>query len=161
MDAGLFSPSTKRLFKLAQDEASLLAHDYISTEHLFLAIFSFDSDLSDRLVTDLKISEEAMRNEIAKIIQLGEKPFSRPKQFPLTFRAKRVVELAISESGLDAGNIVEPEHILIGLVVEPDNEPTVVTQSLKNCGVDLETLLQFTRLYASNIGVSADTDSAR
>ena len=161
MDAGRFSPSAKQLYKLAQSEASRLAHDYISTEHLLLAIISFDSNLSDRLLSDLGIGEGDLTREIRQIIQVGEMPFKPPKKFPLTFCAKRAIEISMSEAGFGAGVMVEPEHFLIGLVVEPDNEPTVVTQAFKNCGVDLETLLSLTRQYAADLHASGSTDSAR
>lgn len=161
MDAGIFSPTTKRLYELAQNEAALLAHDYLSTEHLLLAIISLDSDLSDCLFADLSISEDDLRREIGKIIQLGDMPFTPPKKFPLTSHAKRAIEISMSEAGIETGNMVEPEHLLVGLVAEPDNEPTVVTQAFKNCGVEMETLLSLTRRYAMNLNASGNVDSDR
>ena len=161
MDAGIFSPSSKRLYKLAQNEASLLGHDYISTEHLLLAIFASNPVLSSRLLTDLSIGEDDLRNQINQIVQIGTIPFTPPKKFPMTLQAKRAVEISMSEAGIGEQGIVEPEHLLIGMVVEPDNEPTVVTQAFKNCGASLDTLLTLTRQYAKNINSEGNADSAR
>ena len=162
MNAGLFSSSTQHVFKLARDEASLLAHDHIATEHLMLAMLGGDSQLSDRLLADLSIAEDKLTSEIRLLIQLGEMPFSPPKKFAFTACAKHAIEISMSEAGLElgSGRIVEREHLLIGLVVEPDNGPTAVTQAFKNCGVDLVFLVSLTRRYASDLSVPDNTESA-
>jgi hypothetical protein len=101
---------------LAQEEARLLDHNYIGTEHILLGLVHEGEGVAAQALTQLGVSLEAVRAEVTETIGRGvEQPGGH---IPFTPRAKKVLELSLRES-LDLGhNYIGTEHILLGLLRE-------------------------------------------
>jgi ATP-dependent Clp protease ATP-binding subunit ClpC len=117
---------------LAQEEARLLNHDYIGTEHLLLGLIHEQQGIAARVLTSLGITTDRARSQVEHVvgITVGE-PSGRP---PFTPRAKKVLELSLREALQNNHTYIGPEHLLLGLVKEGEGTGARVIQDL---GVEL------------------------
>jgi len=118
---------------LAQEEARMLDHDYIGTEHLLLGLIHEAEGVAAKALESLGISLEAVRYEVTEIIGHGEA--APTGHIPFTPRAKKVLELSLREALQLGHNYIGTEHILLGLIREGEG---VAAQVLKRLGADLE-----------------------
>jgi hypothetical protein len=127
-----FTDRARRVLVLAQEEASLLNHSFIGTEHILLGLIHEGDGLAAKALESLGISLQAVRENVAETIgPSGSGPKGSP---PFTPRAKKVLELALREA-LELGhNYIGTEHILLGLVREGEG---VAAQVLQSFGADL------------------------
>ena len=129
----MFERFTERARKVvfhAQQEAKQLKHNIVGTEHLLLGLIQEGEGVAGRALEELGISLEKVREEVIKIIGLGDQPYLG--EVPFTPRAKRVLELAVDEARQLGHNYVGTEHILLGLIREGEG---VAAQVLKNMGL--------------------------
>jgi ATP-dependent Clp protease ATP-binding subunit ClpC len=112
-----FTARARQVMVLAQDEARLLKHNYIGTEHLLLGLLREEEGLAARVLKSLDITLEEARAQVARIVALGDEEVTSG-QMPLTPRTKKVLELALRESQSLGHNYIGTEHILLGLVRE-------------------------------------------
>ena len=106
---------------LAQEEARLLDHNYIGTEHLLLGLVSEGEGLAARALTSLDISLETVRSQVEAVIGRGG---TLPAgHIPFTPRAKKVLEFALREALQLGHNYIGTEHILLGLIREGEGSP--------------------------------------
>jgi Clp amino terminal domain, pathogenicity island component len=111
-----FTDRGRRVIVLAQEEARLLNHDYIGTEHLLLGLTHEEEGVAARALTELGISLETVRAQVEEIIGRGQ---SAPTgHIPFTPRAKKVLELSLREALQLGHNYIGTEHILLGLIRE-------------------------------------------
>jgi Clp amino terminal domain, pathogenicity island component len=111
-----FTDRARRVVVLSQEEARLLNHNYIGTEHLLLGLIHEGEGVAARALESLGISLEAVRAQVEEIIGQGQ---SGPiGQIPFTPRAKKVLELSLREALQLGHNYIGTEHILLGLVRE-------------------------------------------
>src|SRR6266404_2108368 len=129
-----FTDRTRHVVVLAQEEATMLGHDYIGTEHLLLGILHEGSNVAARALVSLGISLDAMRQAIEGVIGRGTQPAAESGHIPFTPRAKKVLELSLRESLQLGANFIGPEHILLALIRERRD---VAAQVLAGAGVDL------------------------
>jgi len=101
---------------LAQEEARILKHNYIGTEHILLGLLREEEGLAARVLESLDITVERVRAQVVRIVGSGEEVTSG--QIPFTPRAKKVLELALREALSLGHNYIGTEHILLGLVRE-------------------------------------------
>ena len=127
-----FTDRARRVVVLAQEEARMLDHNYIGTEHLLLAIIDEGEGSAARALTALGVSLAATRQEVEDIIGRGAQAPSG--HIPFTPRAKKVLELSLREAQLLGGDYIGTEHLLLGLIREGDG---VAAQVLVSSGVDL------------------------
>ncbi|HEX2193041.1 MAG TPA: Clp protease N-terminal domain-containing protein [Acidimicrobiales bacterium] len=127
-----FTDRGRRVVVLAQEEARLLDHDYIGTEHLLLGLLHEGEGVAAKALEQLGVSLEAVRAQVEEVIGRGA---STPDfHIPFTPRAKKVLELSLRE-GLQLGHdYIGTEHILLGLVREGEG---VAAQVLVRLGADL------------------------
>jgi ATP-dependent Clp protease ATP-binding subunit ClpA len=118
---------------LAQDEARLLDHNYIGTEHLLLGLIREEEGLASRVLHSLDITIEEVRAQVARIVGQGDEVTTG--QIPFTPRAKKVLELALREALSIGHNYIGTEHILLGLVRENEG---VAARILLDFGADAE-----------------------
>jgi ATP-dependent Clp protease ATP-binding subunit ClpC len=122
---------------LAQEEARMLNHNYIGTEHILLGLIHEGEGVAARALESLGISLEAVRQQVEDIIGQGQQAPSG--HIPFTPRANKVLELA-SQEGLQLGhNYIGTEHILLGLIREGEG---VAAQILVKLGADLNRVRQ-------------------
>ncbi len=127
-----FTDRARRVVVLAQEEARMLNHNYIGTEHILLGIVHEGENVGAKALESLGISLEAVRGKVEEIIGQGQ---SAPTgHIPFTPRAKKVLELALREALQLGHNYIGPEHILLGLVREGEG---VAAQVLQSKGADL------------------------
>jgi ATP-dependent Clp protease ATP-binding subunit ClpA len=101
---------------LAQDEARLLKHNYIGTEHLLLGLLREEEGLAARVLESLDVTLEEAREQVLRVVGRGNEVTSG--QIPFTPRAKKVLELGLRESQSLGHTYIGTEHILLGLVRE-------------------------------------------
>ncbi len=120
---------------LAQEEARLLGHDYIGTEHLLLGLVHEGDGIAAKTLERLGVHLEPVRARIEHLV--GQGGMTPTGHIPFTPRAKKVLELSLRESLLLRHNYIGTEHILLGLVREGRG---VALQVLTQLGVDLARL---------------------
>ncbi len=132
-----FTDRARRVLVLAQEEARLLNHSFIGTEHILLGLIHEGEGLAAKALESLNISLEAVREEVEKTIgQAGSAPTGSP---PFTPRAKKVLELSLREALQLGHNYIGTEHMLLGLVREGEG---VAAQVLISLGADLAKVRQ-------------------
>ena len=117
---------------LAQEEARLLNHNYIGTEHLLLGLIQEGEGVAAKALEQLGISLEAIRSQVEEIVGHGGSPPSG--YIPFTPRAKKVLELGLREAQQLGHDLIGTEHILLGLVREGEG---VAAQVLVKMGATL------------------------
>src|SRR5918911_692868 len=132
-----FTDRARRVVVLAQEEARLLNHNYIGTEHILLGLIHEGEGVAAKALESLGISLEAVRAQVEEIIGQGQ---SAPTgHIPFTPRAKKVLELSLREALQLGHNYIGTEHILLGLIREGEG---VAAQVLVKLGADLNKVRQ-------------------
>jgi ATP-dependent Clp protease ATP-binding subunit ClpC len=133
---------------LAQDEARLLKHNYIGTEHILLGLLREEEGLAAHVLHSLDVTVEEVRAQVARIVGHGDDVTTG--QIPFTPRAKKVLELALREALSLGHNYIGGEHILLGLVRENEG---VGAQILRDFDADTEKIRsEILRLLARRPG---------
>ena len=132
-----FTDRARRVLVFAQEEARLLNHNFIGTEHILLGLIHEGDGVAARALDDFDITLEAVRQKVEETIGMsGTLPTGSP---PFTPRAKKVLELSLREALQLGHNYIGTEHILLGLVREGEG---VAAQVLVSLGADLARLRQ-------------------
>ena len=132
-----FTDGSRRVVVLAQEEARMLNHNYIGTEHILLGLLREGDGYAARALESLGISLDAARQQVQEIIGRGQQAPS--VHIPFTPRAKKVLELSLRESLQLGHDYIGTEHILLGLLREGDG---VAAQVLVRLGADLNRVRQ-------------------
>ena len=132
-----FTGRARRVVVLAQEEARLLNHNYIGTEHILLGLIHEGEGVAAKALESLGISLEAVRSQVEEII--GQGGSSPSGHIPFTPRAKKVLELSLREALQLGHNYIGTEHILLGLIREGEG---VAAQVLVKLGADLSRVRQ-------------------
>jgi ATP-dependent Clp protease ATP-binding subunit ClpC len=132
-----FTDRARRVVVLAQEEARLLNHSYIGTEHILLGLIHEGEGVAAKALESLGISLEAVRAQVEEII--GQGGSSPSGHIPFTPRAKKVLELSLREALQLGHNYIGTEHILLGLIREGEG---VAAQVLVKLGADLSRVRQ-------------------
>ena len=127
-----FTDRARRVVVLAQEEARMLNHNYIGTEHILLGLIHEGEGVAAKALESLGISLEAVRSQVEEIIGQGQQAPSG--HIPFTPRAKKVLELSLREALQLGHNYIGTEHILLGLIREGEG---VAAQVLVKLGADL------------------------
>jgi Clp amino terminal domain, pathogenicity island component/UvrB/uvrC motif len=132
-----FTDRARQVIVLAEDEARMLNHNYIGTEHILLGLIHEGEGVAAKALESLGISLEAVRQRVEEIIGQGQQAPAR--HIPFTPRVKKVLELALREAQQLGHNSIGTEHILLGLIREGDG---VAAQVLVKLGADLSRVRQ-------------------
>src|ERR1700749_3290930 len=132
-----FTDRARRVVVLAQEEARMLSHNYIGTEHILLGLIHEGEGVAAKAVESLGISLDAVRQQVEEIIGQGQQAPSG--HIPFTPRAKKVLELSLREALQLGHNYIGTEHILLGLIREGEG---VAAQVLVKLGADLNKVRQ-------------------
>jgi ATP-dependent Clp protease ATP-binding subunit ClpC len=132
-----FTERARRVVVLAQEEARMLNHDYIGTEHILLGLSYEGSGVAARALESLGITQEAVRQQVQEITELGRR--APPGHLPFTPEAKKVLQLALREAMKLGHSYIGTEHILLGLIRAGEG-PAV--QVLVRLGADQNRLRQ-------------------
>src|SRR5213082_1149071 len=132
-----FTDRARRVVVLAQEEARMLNHNYIGTEHILLGLIHEGEGVAAKALESLGISLEAVRQQVEEIIGQGQQAPSG--HIPFTPGAKKVLELSLREALQLGHNYIGTEHILLGLIREGEG---VAAQVLVKLGADLNRVRQ-------------------
>lgn len=127
-----FTDRARRVVVLAQEEAKMLNHNYLGTEHILLGLIHEGEGVAAKALQQLDISLDAVREQVTDIIGTGQNP---PQgHIPFTPRAKKVLELSLREALQLGHNYIGTEHVLLGLIREGEG---VAAQVLVKLGAEL------------------------
>jgi ATP-dependent Clp protease ATP-binding subunit ClpA len=130
-----FTDRARRVVVLAQEEARMLNHNYIGTEHLLLGLLHEDQGIAARVLGEMDVSLALVRAEVLEVIGTGE---SAPSgHIPFTPRAKKVLELSLREALQLGTDYIGTEHLLLGVVREGEG---AAAQILVKLGKNLSTV---------------------
>jgi Clp amino terminal domain, pathogenicity island component len=149
-----FTDRARHVVVLAQEEARLLNHNYIGTEHLLLGLIHEQQGVAAKALESLSVSLEAVRSEVQEII--GQGPSAPVGRIPFTPRTKKVLELSLREAKQLGHNYIGTEHILLGLIREGQG---VAAQVLVKLGAELPRVRQ--QVIQVLTGFAAEEVSAR
>ncbi len=111
-----FTGRARQVVVLAQEEARMLGHGYIGTEHILLGLLAEGEGPAAQALTALGISLDAAREQVAEIV--GEGAGAPSGHIPFTGRAKKVLELSLREAQRLGDSYIDTEHILLGVARE-------------------------------------------
>ena len=128
-----FTERARQVVFFAQEEAVNLGENYVSTEHLLLALIRQSGSVATQTLEEMGVSLAQVKTEVNLMVRRGD---NKPGQdMQLTPRAKRVIDLAYNEARSLQVNYIGTEHILLGLIAEGEG---LAGRVLKKLGVDLE-----------------------
>jgi ATP-dependent Clp protease ATP-binding subunit ClpC len=132
-----YTDRARRVVVLAQEEARMLNHNYIGTEHILLGLIHEGEGVAAKALQTLRISPEAVRQQVEEIVGRGQRAPSG--HIPFTPRVSKVLELSQREAAQLGHNYIGTEHILLGLIREGEG---VAAQVLVRLGADLNRVRQ-------------------
>jgi ATP-dependent Clp protease ATP-binding subunit ClpC len=134
-----YTDRARRVVVLAEEEARMLNHNYIGTEHILLGLIHEGEGVAARALESLGIMHQTVRQQVEEIIGQGQQAPS--SSIPYTPRAEKVLNLALQEALQLGHNYIGTEHILLGLIREGEG---VAAQVLVGLGADLNRVRQQT-----------------
>lgn len=129
-----FTERVRRVLAMAREEAITLAHEYVGTEHILLGLLGEPDTVAVTVMQNLEVDLTAMRQKILETVKKGRAPATGP-DLPYTSRAKKVLELAMTEARDIGHSYVGTEHLLLGVLRE---EKGIGAQVLTDAGLTLE-----------------------
>lgn len=130
-----FTEEARQVVVTAQEEARLLDHDHIGTEHIVIGLLRNPEDLPGRALSEFGVDADATRAKVTEMFGRGDEP-SRG-QIPFTQAGKKALELALRAALNLRHNWIESGHVLLGLV---DIGPSPGYETLAGLGVDVDSL---------------------
>jgi ATP-dependent Clp protease ATP-binding subunit ClpC len=119
----------RHVLKLAAEEARQLNHEYIGTEHILLGLVAEDSSVAAHLLRAQGVDSHTIRQGVDSLVQRGTQPVTS-RELPLTPRANQAIEFAHQEaSGVNQPQ-TDAEHLLLGLMREPEGVAGMLLQKL-------------------------------
>ena len=147
-----FTNRARHVVVLAQEEARLLNHNYIGTEHVLLGLLGEPESVGGTVLTNFGMTRDGVRAEVEEAVGRGKKTLSG--HIPFTPRAKKTLELSLREALSIKHNYIGTEHILLGLIREGEG---VAAQIMRNHAdpADLRAAV-LTAVSATDPGESAE-----
>lgn len=133
---GRFTERAQKVLLYAQQEAQIFKHGYVGTEHILLGILKEEEGISKKVLEDMNITEDKIKNLINEYEGKGEISLYK-NEIPLTPRTKRLLELSWIEARNLNHNYITPEHILLAMIRESEG---VAYTILSNLGADFENI---------------------
>ena len=115
-----FTDRARRVIVMAQQEARLLSHSYIGTEHLLLGLLADGGGTAAQALESLGVTHDAAREQVREMVGEGRRPQTQPGHIPFTPPAKKVLELSLREALNLGDDHIGTEHLLLGLLAEAD-----------------------------------------
>ena len=125
-----FTDRARRVIELAEEEARVLNHNYVGTEHLLLGLIHEGEGVAAKALESLGISLEAVRQHVEEMIGEGQQAPS--KRIPYTPGAKKALELSLREALQLGHHYIGTEHILLGLIREGEGPAASVPPGVRH-----------------------------
>ena len=129
-----FTDRVRKVLQMAREEAARLHHEYVGTEHILLGLIREGEGVAAAVLTNLNVDLEEIQQKIEETVKKGKAAAAAGPDLPYTSRAKKVLELAMSEARELNHSYVGTEHLLLGLLRE---EKGIAAQVLTDAGVNL------------------------
>jgi ATP-dependent Clp protease ATP-binding subunit ClpC len=120
---------------MAREEAARLHHEYVGTEHILLGLIREGEGVAATVLQNLSVELDEIQQKIEETVKKGKAAQTTGPDLPYTSRAKKVLELAMSEARELSHSYVGTEHLLLGLLRE---EKGIAAQVLTDAGVNLD-----------------------
>ena len=130
-----FTDRVRKVLQMAREEAARLHHEYVGTEHILLGLIREGEGVAAAVLTNLSVDLDEIQQRIEETVKKGKSPAPEGPDLPYTSRAKKVLELAMSEARELNHSYVGTEHLLLGLLRE---EKGIAAQVLTDSDVSLE-----------------------
>src|SRR6201984_203657 len=130
-----FTDRVRKVLQMAREEAARLHHEYVGTEHILLGLIREGEGVAAAVLTNLNVDLEEIQQKIEETVKKGKAAAAAGPDLPYTSRAKKVLELAMSEARELNHSYVGTEHLLLGLLRE---EKGIAAQVLTDAGVNLD-----------------------
>jgi ATP-dependent Clp protease ATP-binding subunit ClpC len=130
-----FTDRVRKVLQMAREEAARLHHEYVGTEHILLGLIREGEGVAAAVLTNLNVDLDEIQQKIEETVKKGKAPAPAGPDLPYTSRAKKVLELAMTEARELNHSYVGTEHLLLGLLRE---EKGIAAQVLADAGVSLE-----------------------
>lgn len=128
-----FTKQAKNSMNCARQESDRLNHEYLGTEHMLLGLLRVGDGAAIDILKSLGLDSDRIRVEVERVAAPGATRV-QAGQLPFTPRSKKVLELAMEEACTLGAPWIGTEHLLLGLIREPDG---VAGKVLRNLGVDV------------------------
>ena len=129
-----FTERVRKVLAMSREEAQALHHEYVGTEHILLGLLMEGEGVACAVMQGLNADLDEIRSDIVKAVKKGGAGQISGPDLPYTSRAKRVLELSMSEVRDLNHSYVGTEHLLLGLLRE---EKGIAAQVLTNHGLFL------------------------
>ena len=130
-----FTERVRKVLAMAREEAARLHHEYVGTEHILLGLIREGEGVAATVLQNLSVELDEIQQKIEETVKKGKAAQTTGPDLPYTSRAKKVLELAMSEARELSHSYVGTEHLLLGLLRE---EKGIAAQVLTDSGVNLE-----------------------
>jgi len=148
-----FTDRVRKVLQMAREEAARLHHEYVGTEHILLGLIREGEGVAAAVLQNLNVDLEEIQQKIEETVKKGKAAAAAGPDLPYTSRAKKVLELAMTEARELNHSYVGTEHLLLGLLRE---EKGIAAQVLTDAGVNLEqSRAETLRLLGSDMPASA------
>src|SRR5215203_2617475 len=153
-----FTDRVRKVLQMAREEAARLHHEYVGTEHILLGLIREGEGVAAAVLTNLNVDLEDIQQKIEETVKKGKAAAAAGPDLPYTSRAKKVLELAMTEARELNHSYVGTEHLLLGLLRE---EKGIAAQVLTDAGVSLEqSRAETLRLLGSDMPSTQPTASS-
>ncbi|MEP7382449.1 MAG: ATP-dependent Clp protease ATP-binding subunit [Gemmatimonadota bacterium] len=130
-----FTERVRKVLQMAREEAQRLHHEYVGTEHILLGLIREGEGVAAAVLQNLNVDLDEIQQKIEETVKKGKAAQTTGPDLPYTSRAKKVLELAMSEARELNHSYVGTEHLLLGLLRE---EKGIAAQVLSDAGVNLD-----------------------
>src|SRR5215207_4421302 len=130
-----FTERVRKVLAMAREEAARLHHEYVGTEHILLGLIREGEGVAAAVLQNLSVDLDEIQQKIEDTVKKGKAAQTTGPDLPYTSRAKKVLELAMSEARELNHSYVGTEHLLLGLLRE---EKGIAAQVLTDAGVNLD-----------------------
>ena len=130
-----FTERVRKVLAMAREEAARLHHEYVGTEHILLGLIREGEGVAATVLQNLSVELDEIQQKIEETVKKGKAAQTTGPDLPYTSRAKKVLELAMSEARELSHSYVGTEHLLLGLLRE---EKGIAAQVLTDAGVNLD-----------------------
>jgi ATP-dependent Clp protease ATP-binding subunit ClpC len=153
-----FTDRVRKVLQMAREEAARLHHEYVGTEHILLGLIREGEGVAAAVLQNLNVDLEEIQQKIEETVKKGKAAAAAGPDLPYTSRAKKVLELAMTEARELNHSYVGTEHLLLGLLRE---EKGIAAQVLTDAGVSLEqSRAETLRLLGSDMPSTQSTTSS-
>lgn len=123
-----FTEKSRAIIMRSQDEARIMGHNFVGTEQILLGMLADGDNEAAYILSERAISLETARQEVEQIIGLGSGFVA--EEIPFTPRAKRVLEIGLEQSKKLGHQHIEPNHLLLGILIENEGVAAAVVRQL-------------------------------